>query len=230
MPRQLSYAGHILGASVLVVYRKLSAVEPYAKAVENAGLHPVLEEAREGLKIGQCTGLLLTGGTDVDPALYGESAAPETDMPDKERDAAEGVLIDEALARDVPVLAICRGMQILNVHLGGSLIQHLPTAERHVRRTPDRGLPAHRVIIEPGTMLAGIVKKEGWEVNSRHHQAVGRLGKGLRVCAKDEDDGTIEGIELPGPRYVLAVQWHPENQQANDPEQRKLFASFAQGL
>ena len=215
---------------MLVVYRKSSAVEPYAKALENAGLQPVLEEAREGLKIGQCSGLLLTGGTDVDPALYGEPAAPETDVPDKERDAAEAGLIDEALARDVPVLAICRGMQILNVHLGGSLIQHLSTAERHVRRTPDRGSPAHRVIIEPGTMLAGITHKESWEVNSRHHQAVARLGKGLRVSAKDAEDGTIEGIELPGRRYVLAVQWHPENQAAQDPEQRKLFASFAQAL
>ncbi len=151
-------------------------------------------------------------------------SAPE--VPDKERDAAEAALIDEALARDVPVLAICRGMQILNVHLGGSLIQHLPTAARHVRRTPDRGLPAHSVIIEPGTMLAGIAKKESWEVNSRHHQAVARLGKGLQ----DAEDGTIEGIELPGRRYVLAVQWHPENQQPDDPEQRKLFASFAQAL
>ena len=125
---------------MLVVYRKLSAVEPYAKAVENEGLQPVLEEARQGLEIGPCSGLLLTGGTDVDPARYGESPAPETDLPDKERDAAEAALIDEALARDVPVLAICRGMQILNAHLGGSLIQHLPTAERHVRRTPDKGL------------------------------------------------------------------------------------------
>jgi len=219
-----------LSASVLVVYRKLSEVEPYAQAVKNAGLHPVLEEAREGLKIGQCSGLLLTGGTDVDPARYGESAAPETDVPDKERDAAEAALIDEALARDVPILAICRGMQILNVHLGGSLIQHLPTAERHVRRTPDRGLPAHRVSIEPGTMLAGIAKRESWEVNSRHHQAVARLGNGLRISAKDAEDGTIEGIEFPGRRYVLAVQWHPENQAAQDPEQRKLFASFAQVL
>jgi putative glutamine amidotransferase len=86
------------------------------------------------------------------------------------------------------------------------------------------------VVIEPGTMLASIAHKESWEVNSRHHQAVARLGNGLRVCAKDAEDGTIEGIELPGRRYVLAVQWHPENQQADDPEQRKLFASFAQVL
>jgi gamma-glutamyl-gamma-aminobutyrate hydrolase PuuD len=220
----------MLSASVLVVYRKLSEVQPYAQAVENTRMQPVLEEARAGLAIGECSGLLLTGGTDVDPGLYGESAAPETDSPDKERDAVEAALIDEALARDVPVLAICRGMQILNVHLGGSLIQHLPSAVRHVRRTPDRGLPAHRVIIEPGTMLASIAHKESWEVNSRHHQAVGRLGNGLRVCAKDAEDGTVEGIELPGRRYVLAVQWHPENQQADDPEQRKLFQSFAAAL
>jgi putative glutamine amidotransferase len=230
VPWQLSYPGHILSATVLVVYRKSSEVQPYAQAVEKVGVQPILEEAHAGLKLGQCSGLLLTGGSDVDPALYDESPAPETDAPDRERDAAEAALIDEALARDVPVLAICRGMQILNVHLGGSLIQHLPVAARHVKRTPDRALPAHRVAIEPGTLLASIARRESWEVNSRHHQAVARLGNGLRVCAQDPEDGTIEGIELPGRRYVLAVQWHPENQAPQDPEQRKIFQSFAAAL
>jgi putative glutamine amidotransferase len=191
---------------------------------------PVIEEARPGLTIGQCRGLLLTGGGDVAPALYGETAALETEEPDPDRDAAEAALIDEVLARDLPLLAICRGMQILNVRLGGSLVQHLPGAARHVRRTPDRGLPAHRVAIEAGTMLANIAHSPAWEVNSRHHQAVARLGRGLRVCAKDPEDGTVEAIELPGSRYVLAVQWHPENQASEDPEQRKLFESFAAAL
>jgi len=128
---------------VLVVYREAEDVEPYACAIEAVGGEPILQEARPGLKIGSCGGLLLTGGSDVDPRLYGETPSPQTEPPDPVRDAAEAALIDEALARDLPLLAICRGMQILNVHLGGSLIQHLPTAAHHVRRTPDKSLPAH---------------------------------------------------------------------------------------
>jgi len=105
---------------VLVVYRESSDVQPYARAIESVGAEPVLEEVRTGLRIGPCCGLLLTGGGDVDPALYGEIASPETDPPDPERDAVEAALIDEALARDLPLLGICRGMQLLNVHLGAA--------------------------------------------------------------------------------------------------------------
>jgi putative glutamine amidotransferase len=219
-----------MNQKVLVVYRESAAVQPYARAMEAVGLTPQLEEARPGLTIGPCCGLLLTGGSDVDPALYGEIASPETEPPDPERDAAEAALIDEALARDLPLLAICRGMQILNVHMGGSLVQHLPTAERHVRRTADRSLPAHPVVIEPGTMLAGIAHQQTWEVNSRHHQAVAKLAGGFRICARDPKDGTIEAIEYPVRRYVLAVQWHPENQISEDSGQRALFQSFADAL
>jgi len=216
-----------MGETVLIAYRDLSYVEPYAQAIEAIGAKPFLQEVHPGLRIGQCSGLLLAGGTDVDPALYGEAPAPETDAPDTLRDTVEAELIDEALARDLPVLAICRGMQLLNVRLGGSLIQHLPSVARHRRRTPDRGRPAHRVTIQPGTLLASIADVETWEVNSRHHQAVTRLGRGLRVGALDDEDGTIEAIELPERRYVLGVQWHPENQAAQDSRQRKLFQSFA---
>ena len=104
---------------VLVVYRESAEVQPYARAIESVGAEPALEEVRTGLRIGPCCGLLLTGGGDVDPALYGETASPETELPDPERDAVEAALIDEALARDLPLLGICRGMQLLNVHLGG---------------------------------------------------------------------------------------------------------------
>jgi putative glutamine amidotransferase len=205
-------------------------VGPYARAIEAVGAEPLLREARPGLKIGSCGGLLLTGGSDVDPSLYGETPSPETEPPDPDRDAAEAALIDEALARDLPLLAICRGMQILNVHLGGSLIQHLPTAARHVRRTADKSLPAHRVAIEPDTLLSIIAGRETWEVNSRHHQAVARLAPEMLVSARDPEDGTIEAIELPRRRFVLAVQWHPENQAPGDSGQRKLFESFAAAL
>ena len=217
-------------SKVLVIYREAADAEPYARAIEAVGAEPLLEEARPGLKIGSCRGLLLTGGSDVDPLLYGETPSPETEPPDSERDTAEAALIDEVFARDLPLLAICRGMQILNVHLGGSLVQHLATATRHVRRTPDKSLPAHRVAIEPGTLLASIAGSETWEVNSRHHQAVARIAPGMRVCARDPEDGTIEAIELPLRSFVLAVQWHPENQAPKDSGQRSLFESFAAAL
>ena len=219
-----------MSARVLVVYRERADVQPYADAIASVGVEPLLEEVRPGLGIGLCCGLVLTGGDDVDPALYGEIASPETEPPDPQRDAVEAALIDEALARDVPLLAICRGMQLLNVHLGGSIIQHLPTAGRHVRRTSDRSLPAHRVAIQPGSLLASIARTDTWEVNSRHHQAVARLASGFKICASDPEDGTVEAIELPARRFVLAVQWHPENQISSDPGQRNLFQSFATAL
>ncbi|HEY2843995.1 MAG TPA: gamma-glutamyl-gamma-aminobutyrate hydrolase family protein [Bryobacteraceae bacterium] len=219
-----------MSGPILVVYREPAEVQPYARALESVGAQTLLAEARPGLRLGTCSGLLLTGGTDVDPARYGQTPAPETQTPDKDRDAEEAALIEEALARDVPVLAICRGMQILNVSLGGTLIQHLSGAFRHVKRPEDRGLPAHGIAIEPGTLLAGIAHSASWQVNSRHHQAVDRPGAGLRICARDTEDGTIEAVELPGRRFVLAVQWHPENQAVTDAGQRGLFQSFAEAV
>jgi putative glutamine amidotransferase len=215
---------------VLVVYREAADVEPYARAIESVGAEPLLREAIPGIEIGSCRGLLLTGGSDVDPSLYGETPSPETEPPDPYRDAVESALIDEAFARDLPLLAICRGLQILNVHLGGSLVQHLPTVARHVRRTSDKSQPAHRVAIEPGTLLASIARSDTWEVNSRHHQAIARIAPGLRICARDPEDGIIEAVELPLKRFVLAVQWHPENQAPTDSGQRHLFESFAATL
>src|SRR5262249_24111107 len=154
--------------------------EPYADALQLAGMEPVLREPKPGIELEGCRGLLLTGGGDVSPSLYGETARPETQPPDPERDAVEGDLIDAAMATVLPLLANCRGMQIVDVHLGGSLVQHLPTADRHVRRTTDRSLPAHQVTIEPGTKLSAIAQRPSWSVNSRHHQAVGRLADGLQ--------------------------------------------------
>jgi putative glutamine amidotransferase len=216
-----------LSKTVLIPYTDRSYAEPYARAIEAAGAKALLEEARPGLRIGECSGLLLTGGTDVTPSLYGETAGPETQQPEALRDEVETALIEEALSHDIPVLAICRGMQLLNVQLGGSLIQHLADTGRHVQRTKDKSLPAHAVTIAPGTMLASIANRQTWDVNSRHHQAVGRLGNGLRVGAWDAKDHTIEAIELPERRFVVGVQWHPEDQAEKDAEQRKLFQSFA---
>jgi putative glutamine amidotransferase len=172
-------------------------------------------------------GLLLTGGVDVNPSLYGEAAAPETEKPDDERDRVELDLIRQAIERDLPVFAICRGQQIMNVYHGGTLIQHLPAASHHVRRTPrNPALPAHLANVVPGTLLSSLVSEPSLRVNSRHHQAVGRLGEHLTISARDAEDGVIEAVERPDRTFLLAVQWHPENQAATFPEQMALFQAF----
>jgi putative glutamine amidotransferase len=109
-------------------------------------------------------------------------------------------------------------------------VQHLPTSARHVRRTDNCGAPAHLVEVESGTLLATITQEPTLDVNSRHHQAVARLGKGLRVCARDPEDGTVEAIDLPGRKYVLAVQWHPENQALMAPAQSRIFRTFIEAV
>ncbi len=215
---------------VLVSYNNSSAVEPYVDALRLVGVEPVLSASNNPASLDEGSGLLLTGGVDVNPALYGEAPHPETEPPDDERDAVELRLIAEALERDLPLFAICRGLQILNVQHGGTLIQHLAPLARHCRRPPDRDRPAHQVHLQPNTLLASIAGTDTWDVNSRHHQAVNRVGEGLVVSAADAEDGIIEALERTGKRFVLAVQWHPENQALVGPEQRKLFQSFAEAL
>jgi len=154
-------------------------------------------------------GLLITGGKDVDPATYGQQPHPATDEPGQDRDAWEFALLNGALKRDLPVLGICRGAQVLNVALGGTLHQHLPDVIGHSRHRAGNAvfntLPVRTV---PGTRLAALV---GESVDARcyHHQAIAELGEGLVVSGWDVD-GVIEALELPGDDFVLAVQWHPE--------------------
>lgn len=199
---------------------------PYVEAMRVAGVDVVFVGPLDDAQ-----GLLLMGGDDVDPARYGEIAGPDTQTPDICRDERECALIREALERDLPLLGICRGMQILNVQQGGSLIQHLPATGHHRRRTADRSLPAHTIRIEPGTLLATISRDDReWAVNSRHHQAIARMGDGLAIAARDPEDRIIEAIERPDRRFCLAVQWHPENQSASDPRHASLFHAFASAL
>ena len=178
------------------------------------------------------SGLLLMGGPDVNPARYGEARHETADEPDDARDDLECALIADALSRDLPVLGICRGVQILNVQHGGTLVQHLHTTDRHRQRDPENlGAPAHQVEIISGTRLASI--EEGARtlaVNSRHHQAIALLGEGLRISARDSEDGVIEAVERPDKRFVIGVQWHPENMAGVDAPQAKLFEAFARAL
>jgi putative glutamine amidotransferase len=148
-------------------------------------------------------GLILSGGPDVDPARYGAVRDPHTGPPAPERDAWELALIDAASARQIPLLGICRGMQLLNVALGGTLLQHL---EGHASVSGLFG--RHRVSPVPGTRCAGLVPV-GADIPTYHHQAVDLLGRDLLASAHAVD-GTIEAVELPGAHWVLGVQWHPE--------------------
>lgn len=217
-------------ARVLLPYRHPKKLRAYEEALRSAGLEPVsVLTSGAPLSFDNVSGLLLMGGTDVNPARYGQTPRPETDQSDDERDAAELELIHEALERDLPILAICRGLQILNVYHGGTLIQHLPSPELHDPETATPAEPAHEVIIDPRTLLADVAGASVWHVNSRHHQAVDKLGQHLRISAR-APDAVVEALERPDKRFVLAVQWHPEDQISEHPEQLKLFESFAGAL
>ncbi|OBI42216.1 gamma-glutamyl-gamma-aminobutyrate hydrolase [Mycobacterium kyorinense] len=154
-------------------------------------------------------GLVITGGKDVDPAAYGQHPHPSTDEPGRERDAWEFTLLRGALRRALPVLGICRGAQVLNVALGGTLHQHLPDVIGHSgHRAGNAVFSTLTVRTVAGTRLAGLLG-ESADVRCYHHQAIADVGEGLIVSAWDVD-GVIEALELPGDDFVVAVQWHPE--------------------
>ena len=201
----------------------------YENAVRAVGLEPVRLVPKEQQSLDGLNGLLLTGGTDINPKRYGEAAGSETDQPDDSRDEMEFCLLGEALALDLPVFAICRGMQLLNVHLHGTLHQHLP-GNVHEQRLPDEMPGQHRsvhdVAVMPKTLLSRITQISTLAVNSRHHQAVNNLGQGLIVSAQSED-GIVEAIEFPVRRFVFAVQWHPEDRIEVSANDLKLFQAFA---
>jgi gamma-glutamyl-gamma-aminobutyrate hydrolase PuuD len=203
---------------------------PYEEALRAAGIDPVIIRPGEPVP-SNYAGLMLMGGSDVNPALYNAVQDVRTEGSDDARDRLECGLIGDALSRDLPLLAICRGLQILNVQHGGTLIQHLDTTAHHRVRTADRGVPVHKVEILPGTKLASIAgAARAWDVNSRHHQAIDRVGGGLHVSARDPEDGVIEAVERPDRRFVVGVQWHPENQAPSDEHQASLFRAFAAEL
>jgi gamma-glutamyl-gamma-aminobutyrate hydrolase PuuD len=210
---------------VALATRSEAKAEPYRRALEQAGLDPVMYIPGSQQSLDDVGGLVLTGGTDVDSELYGETRQPETQMPDRERDDYELSLLRSGLAKDLPVLAICRGLQLFNVGFGGTLVQHLPNAATHQRKT--EGMPVHDVALEG--RLAEIFGAERVAVNSRHHQAANKPGKGLVVAARDPDDGTIEGLVCPTARFALGVQWHPEDM-TDDKAQSRLFEAFADAV
>jgi putative glutamine amidotransferase len=200
----------------------------YFEAVQRAGGIPVLlppqpadAEAVSRVLDG-VDGLIVTGGADVDPARYGQDAAPETDKPHLERDAWEDALLTAAIERELPFLGICRGMQVLNVNRGGSLHQHVPDVVGDDRYRIGNGqFATNEVVTEPGSELDALVGAK-LPVKSYHHQAVDAVGEGLRVTARTAD-GIVQAVELEGVPFGVAVQWHPEEDAAED---ARLFAGL----
>lgn len=213
-----------------LTFRSEHKAEPYAEALRRAGIEPILIAVDQPRSLAGMQGLLLSGGTDLNPARYGASPHPGNEIPDDARDELETRLLAEALAANLPVLAICRGMQLFNVAHGGTLIQHLENAAAHQVHGSDPAQPAHPILVEPDSRLGAILGEGAHSVNSRHHQAVERVGAGLRVTARSTPDGVIEALERDDRRFALAVQWHPEDQARRDAEQRKLFQAFAEAL
>jgi gamma-glutamyl-gamma-aminobutyrate hydrolase PuuD len=214
-------------ASMLVWQREFAMLHAtYVAATERAGgiavlLPPQQDGADEVLD--RLDGLVLTGGADVDPLRYGAAPAAQTSRPRVLRDEWEIALTRAALRRDLPLLAICRGLQVLNVALGGSLHQHLPEVTGHEGHQPAPGVfGAVDVNTEPGTRTAELTGPRV-RVSCHHHQALARLAPGLKVTGQ-ADDGTVEAVEVPGRAFAVGVQWHPEESS----QDVRLFAALVE--
>lgn len=217
------------------------ARDRYWARVEEAGGEVVdLDEAANGHAADLVAGinaLLLTGGIDVDPACYGAARHPKVKEVDRRRDEMELAALRAALDRDIPVLAICRGHQLLNVGFGGALLQHIDSGDHRADfATPGYPSRWHMVTVEPQSRVAAAFGLTTFEINSRHHQAVQAsvLGAGLRPVgyADEHGDSLIEAMESDGHRWVVGVQWHPERPEEQKPAfhplQRRLFEAFVE--
>lgn len=201
----------------------------YVDAVRGAGGLPLLlppgDEAAEEI-LAHLDGVIFTGGGDIHPRRFGGDPHPHHYSICDERDEFELRLIRGALDAELPTFAICRGTQVLNVALGGDLHGHLPdvVGDHVAHRESQEQHALHRVAVAPGSRLAEVLEVESLEIASWHHQAVNRLGEGLRAVAW-ADDATVEALELESAPWLLAVQWHPELQ-LEEEAQRRLFAAF----
>jgi len=222
-------------ASTLGKYARVRVNEAYVRALQSVGLVPLVvppslspDEARA--VVARVSGVVLSGGEDIDPARYNAARHPATQKPKPARDATELALVDAAHDARRPLLGICRGLQLLNVALGGTLVQDLgmlrPSDIGHSLES-SRAHRVHRVTILSGSRLAAATGALDIEVNSIHHQAVDQLAPSLRATAF-APDGVVEAVETTGEWWALAVQWHPEELMADaKPWDRALIAAFA---
>jgi putative glutamine amidotransferase len=206
----------------------------YVDAIRRAGGIPVLlppGEPHQTELLGRLDAIILSGGGDMDPALYRGNDHETVYMVDHERDRSEIELARHVLELAVPTLCICRGIQVLNVALGGTLIEHLPdeVGDAIAHRVPPRHPTEHSIRVEPGSRLADIMEQTEATTASWHHQAIRRPAAGLDVVAH-APDGTIEAVEMPGHPWLVAVQWHPELTAAADPGQQRLFDALVKAV
>lgn len=199
----------------------------YVDAVRRAGGVPLLlppGEPRAESLLARLEGLILTGGGDLDPALYGGAPHPAIYRVDPERDKSEIALVRYGVESALPTLGICRGSQVINVALGGTLIEHLPdvVGETVLHRAPPREPTQHSIKLTPGCHLAKLLLQEEFLAPSWHHQAVRQPAPGLKMVAQ-APDGTPEAVEMPDHPWLIGVQWHPELAAAEDPLHQKLF-------
>ena len=206
----------------------------YVHAVESAGGLPILIPMLTNLHdledlFPRLDGILFSGGIDLEPSLYGEQKHPEADEFDPQLDTFEMTLANWALQEDIPILGVCRGMQLLNVLLEGSLYQDIasqrPDSLAHRRRELPRTALTHTVTVEEGSLMEKILGTRQLWVNSLHHQAIKEPGKGVYISGRS-DDGVAELLELPGHRFVLGVQGHPEEIYEQVPAFARLFQAF----
>ena len=199
----------------------------YAQAVVGVGGVAVLLPACGDplAQLARLDGVLLAGGDDIDPAYYGEAPHPRLGEIDPDRDAWEMALAKACLAQGTPILGLCRGHQVLAVAGGGSLWQDLPSQFPSDVQHDSDSEAAHAVTIAAGSTLAGLLVVGALTVNSRHHQAAKSLGQEWRATAW-APDGVVEALELPGHRFAVGVQWHPEDMQAHEPQRRLLALSL----
>lgn len=205
----------------------------YISALTAAGAVPVILPLTQDAALLEellqaCDGFLLTGGYDIDPQLYGEESLPECGAITEGLDRMEAALIPRILSADKPMLGICRGLQFLNVALGGTLWQDLPTqrpSEIHHNMDAPYDRFVHRAIQAEDSPLLEIIPAREFGVNSAHHQAIHTLGKGLFPAAYS-DDGLVEAICMPGKKFVYAVQWHPEDLYFSDANAAALFCAL----
>jgi putative glutamine amidotransferase len=216
--------------------RRFTLGKNYVRSLIACGAVPVLlptalDHAAWRDMYAQADGVLLSGGGDVEPGVFGEDRHPATDDINPERDDIEIALARWALEDDKPVFAICRGIQVVNVALGGSLIQDIPSQRGQSIEHRGSAIGAardqvlHEVCIDPGTRIAGVFGQGNVGVNSFHHQAIKVLGDGLIITSR-APDGIIESVEAPGKRYYLGVQWHPEEMTEGRDDMLSLFQSF----
>ena len=211
------------------------ALSDYSQAILHAGGAPVIVPTAQdpkslGAILDSVQGLILSGGPDVHPRRYGEEPLAGLGEVDEALDQMELAAASLALAKNLPVFGICRGIQVLNVALGGTLYQDIPSqVPESICHTPktDKAVNTHTVRIEAGSRLHKLLHKREIWVNGKHHQAIKDLAKGWVVAARAKD-GVVEAVEFPGKRFIVGVQWHPEGTWREDSYSQKLFSAFVQ--